>query len=138
MNEVPVFNKTRLAPTPSGYLHLGNIYSFAVTAALARKTQAKILLRIDDADRERTNKLYVQDIFDTLDFLGIPWDEGPKNTKEYEQEYSQVHRMGIYTKALQQLRESGMLFACTCSRADVLRLNADSIYTGTCRCKSSA
>lgn len=98
MNE-PVFNKTRLAPTPSGFLHLGNIYSFALTAALARKTKSKILLRIDDADRERTNKRYVQDIFDTLDFLGIPWDEGPRNIKEYEQEYSQVHRMDIYTKA---------------------------------------
>lgn len=135
MNE-PVFNKTRLAPTPSGFLHLGNIYSFALTAALARKTKSKILLRIDDADRERTNKRYVQDIFDTLDFLGIPWDEGPRNIKEYEQEYSQVHRMDIYTKALQQLKDSGMLFACTCSRADVLRLSADSIYSGTCRDKN--
>ena len=131
MNEF-LFKKTRLAPTPSGYLHLGNILSFAITAVLAKKTQAKILLRIDDADRERTNKIYVQDIFDTLNFLGIPWDEGPRNMLEYEQEYSQVHRMDIYRKALQQLKESGPVFACSCSRTDVLRLNADSIYTGTC------
>jgi len=131
-----IFNKTRIAPTPSGFLHLGNIYSFAITAALARKTGAKILLRIDDFDRERTNMACVQDIFDTLNFLEIPWDEGPRNMQEYEQQYSQVHRMDLYNKALQQLRESGHLFACTCSRADVLKLNADSIYTGTCREKN--
>ena len=130
------FNKTRIAPTPSGYLHLGNVLSFAITAALAAKTNAKILLRIDDADRERTNKLYVQDIFDTLNFLQIPWQEGPRNMEEYEKEYSQLHRMDMYRKALQQLKESDAVFACTCSRADVLRLNADSIYSGTCRDKN--
>jgi len=131
-----IFNKTRIAPTPSGYLHLGNIYSFAITAALARNTGAKILLRIDDFDRERTNMACVQDIFDTLNFLEIPWDEGPRNRLEYEQQYSQAHRMGLYNSALRQLRESGHLFACTCSRADVLKLNSDSIYTGTCREKN--
>src|SRR4051812_36682128 len=98
------FKKTRIAPTPSGFLHLGNIFSFAITAALAQKTQAKIFLRIDDFDRERTNKLYIQDIFDTLNFLEIPWHEGPRNMQAYETEYSQAHRAEIYTKALQQLR----------------------------------
>ncbi|MFI5195554.1 MAG: glutamate--tRNA ligase family protein [Chitinophagales bacterium] len=136
MDEDIIFKKTRIAPTPSGYLHLGNVLSFAITASLAKKTNAKIVLRIDDADRERTNKLYVQDIFDTLNFLEIPWDEGPGNVGEYEQQYSQLHRMDIYRKALQQLKESGSVFACTCSRADVLRLNADSIYSGTCRDKN--
>ena len=136
MNKELIFKKTRLAPTPSGYLHLGNILSFAITASLAHKTGAKILLRIDDADRERTNKLYIQDIFDTLNFLEIPWDEGPRNIQQYETEYSQLHRMDEYRKALQQLKESGKVFACTCSRTDVLRLNADSIYTGTCRDKN--
>src|ERR1035437_9153412 len=101
MEEHITFKRTRIAPTPSGYLHLGNILSFAITAALARKTNAKVLLRIDDFDLERTNKLYVQDIFDTLNFLEIPWDEGPRNMKQYEQEFSQVHRMEMYKKALQ-------------------------------------
>ena len=81
------FKKTRFAPTPSGFLHLGNVLSFVITAGLAEKTGAKIFLRIDDADQERTNKLCVQDIFDTLDFLGIAWHEGPRNLQEYEQEY---------------------------------------------------
>ena len=73
MKEIPIFFKrTRIAPTPSGFLHLGNILSFAITADLARKSGAKTLLRIDDLDRDRVNPLYVQDIFDTLNFLEIP------------------------------------------------------------------
>jgi glutamyl/glutaminyl-tRNA synthetase len=108
------FNRTRLAPTPSGFLHLGNILSFAITAALAEKTGAKILLRIDDLDRERVNKLYVQDIFDTLNFLEIPWDEGPRDAKEFEQTHSQMQRMAMYREALRQLADEGKVFACTC------------------------
>jgi len=110
------FNRTRLAPTPSGFLHLGNVLSFALTTALAEKTGAKILLRIDDLDQARVNKLYVQDIFDTLNFLEIPWDEGPRTVKEFEDNYSQLHRMAMYRRSLQQLADEGKVFACTCSR----------------------
>lgn len=129
------FNKTRIAPTPSGYLHLGNALSFAITAALAKKTGAKILLRIDDLDRARVNKAYVQDIFDTLNFLEIPWDEGPRDFAEYESEYSQVHRMELYQKALEELKESKAVFACTCSRSQIRMNNHDDSYPGTCRDK---
>jgi glutamyl/glutaminyl-tRNA synthetase len=99
------FNKTRIAPTPSGFLHLGNALSFELTASLAQKTGAKILLRIDDLDRERTNPPYVQDIFDTLNFLNIKWDEGPKDIIEYENSWSQIHRIGLYQNALEQLKQ---------------------------------
>jgi glutamyl/glutaminyl-tRNA synthetase len=132
MDKYPTFNKTRIAPTPSGYLHLGNILSFAITAALAEKTGAKVFLRIDDFDMERTRTEFVQDIFDTLDFLGIQYDEGPGNMKEYEQEYSIVHRMDLYRSALKELKEKGMVFACNCSRTQVLASNADGAYPGTC------
>lgn len=87
------FNLTRIAPTPSGFLHLGNAFSFLKTKALAQKHNAKILLRIDDLDRERYRPEYVQDIFDTLDFLEIKIDLGPKNLQEFESEWSQVLRM---------------------------------------------
>jgi glutamyl/glutaminyl-tRNA synthetase len=129
------FTKTRIAPTPSGYLHLGNVLSFALTAALARQTGAGILLRIDDLDRGRVSKDYVEDIFETLRFLGIPWDEGPRNPGEYEREYTQLRRMELYRQALRQLREEGKLFACTCSRTQVLRDSTDGGYAGTCRNK---
>ncbi|GAA4469219.1 tRNA glutamyl-Q(34) synthetase GluQRS [Nemorincola caseinilytica] len=129
------FGKTRIAPTPSGYLHIGNVLSFATTAALAGRTGAKILLRIDDMDRDRVEREYVQDIFDTLNFLEIPWHEGPRNYEEFEQEYSQVHRLPLYSAALQQLWEVGHVFACTCSRAQVLSHSKDGSYPGTCRHK---
>jgi len=110
------FLKTRIAPTPSGFLHLGNVLSFAITANIARKSRAKILLRIDDLDRARVNEEYVQDIFDTLDFLEIPWDEGPRDAQDFDDTWSQLHRIGKYTEALKQLADCGQVFACTCSR----------------------
>ena len=118
MNEPSlIFNKTRIAPTPSGFIHLGNVLSFAVTAALAGQTNAKILLRIDDLDRERVQEKYVQDIFDTLDFMELPWHEGPRDVNEYKISYSQTHRMAMYREALQQLAAEGDVFACDCSRS---------------------
>jgi Glutamyl- and glutaminyl-tRNA synthetases len=110
------FVRTRIAPTPSGFLHVGNIFSFAITASLARKTGAAILLRIDDLDQARVQEQYVRDIFESLNFLGIPWDEGPKDYGEYKNKFSQLHRLPLYENALHQLREGGHVFACSCSR----------------------
>ncbi|KIC96221.1 glutamate--tRNA ligase family protein [Flavihumibacter solisilvae] len=117
MSQVPVFNKTRIAPTPSGYLHLGNLLSFTITAGLARRHKASILLRIDDLDQPRVRKEYVEDIFDTLEFMGIPWDEGPRNYEEYTNSWSQVHRVPLYEQGLQYLRSVKQVFACNCSRS---------------------
>jgi glutamyl-tRNA synthetase len=124
------FNKTRIAPTPSGFLHLGNVLSFVLTAALAHQTGAKILLRIDDLDRERAKPEYIQDIFDTLNFLDIPWHEGPRNADEYEQEWSQMHRLALYNDALEKLETNEHLFACTCSRVQLQQYG--NVYPGTC------
>jgi glutamyl/glutaminyl-tRNA synthetase len=128
MNAVS-FYKTRIAPTPSGYLHIGNALSFLITANLAKKAGAKLLLRIDDLDRERTQKQYVEDIFDTLRFLQIEWEEGPKNYAAYESTWSQVHRMHLYEAALQQLSAAGLVYACTCSRT---QWQQNASYTCTC------
>jgi len=130
------FTKTRIAPTPSGYLHLGNAMSFLITAALAKQKGAKILLRIDDLDKERVKKKYVEDVFSTLSFLGIPWDEGPRNYKEYKAKFSQVHRLAHYKKALEQLKNDKSLFACNCSRRKIDRESPDGSYPGTCRTKA--
>ncbi len=110
------YNKTRIAPTPSGFLHTGNILSFAITAALARQSGAKILLRIDDIDQSRANPQFVQDVFDTLNFLQLPWDEGPRNVKDFEDNYSQMYRLDQYNSALDQLRTNNLVYACDCSR----------------------
>lgn len=126
------FTRTRIAPTPSGYLHLGNALSFALTAAIARSTGAKILLRIDDLDQQRVNLAYVQDVFDTLNFLEIPWDEGPHNVIEYHDEWSQMRRVDMYNDALQRLAEQRDVFACKCSRSQL----QGSSYPGNCINKS--
>ncbi len=126
------FTKTRIAPTPSGYLHLGNALSFALTAALSRKLGAKVLLRIDDLDQQRVNLNYVQDIFDTLNFLNITWDEGPRDMNDYKANWSQLHRMELYQAALKQLADNRDVFACQCSRAQL----KDGIYPGACRNRS--
>ena len=113
------FLKTRIAPTPSGYLHLGNAYSFLLTQTIAQQTGAKILLRIDDLDEERTRALYIQDIFDTLEFLEIKYDEGPRDYGEYKNEYSQLYRGPLYEAALQQLADRELVYACSCSRTQL-------------------
>ncbi len=127
------FNHTRIAPTPSGYLHIGNVLSFAVTYALASRYGADVLLRIDDMDRNRAEPYYISDIFDTLEFLGIEWQHGPRNTSEFQEQYSQLHRLPLYHDALKKLNASGLVYACTCSRAQLKGLVG---YPGTCRNKN--
>lgn len=129
----PSFKRTRLAPTPSGFLHLGNALSFALTAWLARRHGASILLRIDDLDQARVRKEYVEDIFETLDFLSLPWDEGPRAADAVEIQYAQIHRLALYEQALLKLQERGLVYACTCSRAQLERQGGEAIYSGTCR-----
>jgi glutamyl-tRNA synthetase len=127
--------RTRLAPTPSGFLHLGNVFSFVLTIQLAREKGAKVLLRIDDLDRPRVDERYIQDIFETLNFLDIHWDEGPKDSTDFASAWSQLHRMELYRTALQNLRQQGTLFACSCSRTQIAREAAGGVYPGTCRDK---
>lgn len=110
------FYKTRLAPTPSGYLHVGNALNFLLTSALAKKSGANVLLRIDDLDRERYRSAYAEDVFETLHFLSIDWNEGPRDVGEFETIWSQRHRMNLYRAALDRLRQKEVVFACVCSR----------------------
>lgn len=110
------FHKTRIAPTPSGYLHPGNIASFLLTQALAQRYGAKILLRIDDGDAQRYRPSYAQHIFDTLWQLNVAHDEGPESVSDLETTWSQRRRMHLYEAALQTLISNQKLFACTCSR----------------------
>lgn len=107
---------TRLAPTPSGFLHLGNVLSFAITCHFATKTGAAILLRIDDLDQERTRDAYLDDIFETLRFLKIPWHQGPVDRADHIRNWSQHLRIEKYQQGLSQLAEAGLVYGCACSR----------------------
>jgi glutamyl/glutaminyl-tRNA synthetase len=110
---------TRIAPTPSGYLHAGNVASFVLTVGLARQWGAEVLLRIDDMDRERFRREYLEDVFGTLRFLGIPWDRGPRDAEDFEAHWSQSHRLDVYEGHLRRLAEGGQVFACHCSRTEL-------------------
>lgn len=124
---------TRFAPTPSGFLHAGNAVSFILTAYIARAAGAKILLRIDDLDRARFREEYLNDVFDTLHWLGLDWDFGPKDPADFHAHWSQHRRLPAYHDLLARLQEMDMLYACSCSRS---RLRADSVdyrYPGNCR-----
>lgn len=129
---LPRLMRTRLAPTPSGYLHIGNILSFAVTATLAKQAGAATLLRIDDMDRERVQPAYIQDIFNTLRFMDISWQEGPENAADFEAVWSQRYRMDLYHQALEQLRQQNAVYACACSRTQLLAVNGVGC-AGNCR-----
>jgi glutamyl-tRNA synthetase len=135
MTQPKSFTRTRIAPTPSGYLHLGNIFSFALTTQLAAQYGARVLLRIDDLDRQRADEKYIRDIFETLRFLQLHWDEGPSDEKVFTNTFSQYTRMHLYNEALDKLRRHDQVFACTCSRSEILEKSSDGAYPGTCRHK---
>lgn len=125
--------KTRIAPTPSGYLHLGNALSFAITWALARQKGARLLLRIDDLDNTRFRPAYLHDIFATLAFMGLDYDEGPKDAADFSRHYSQHLRLPDYNRLLAQLVERGLVYACPCSRSQITARSPLGTYPLTCR-----
>jgi glutamyl-tRNA synthetase len=125
--------KTRIAPTPSGFLHLGNALSFAITWALARRQQGIVVLRIDDLDNTRFRPEYLQDIFDTLDFMGLDYDEGPRNPADFKENYSQHLRLPAYQALLDKLVAQGKVYACPCSRSQIAAVSPQGLYPLTCR-----
>ena len=125
--------KTRIAPTPSGFLHTGNAVSFLLTYCLAKSGNGKLLLRIDDLDRERYRKEYVEDIFYALDWLGIHCDEGPSSVADFENYWSQHKRLSLYDDALKSSLEQEWVYACDCTRKDLVASGTYPFYDGKCR-----
>lgn len=133
---------TRLAPTPSGYLHLGNAWCFTLAWLLARSRGGAVHLRIDDLDAARLRREYLEDIFASLAWLGLDWDSGPRSPEDFLARHSQRLRFDRYREALERLaglREEGrpLLYACDCSR-ERIRRDAEAsgrpgLYPGTCR-----
>ncbi len=111
---VPV-RKARIAPTPSGFLHRGNLANFLLNARLAGRG-GRLLLRIDDLDRGRFRQAYLTDIFRVLRQLAIEIDEGPVDERDFAANWSQQHRLASYEEALNMLAKDPLVFACPCSR----------------------
>jgi glutamyl-tRNA synthetase len=128
--------RSRLAPTPSGYLHIGNAFNFVITWLLTRSQGGRIRLRIDDLDAARMQPAYLSDIFRSLEWLGLDWDEGPTSPDDHRQHHSQSLRHDRYHQALATLVAQGHLFACTCSRREIQAHSPDGQYPGTCRTRA--
>ncbi|MDO8731102.1 MAG: glutamate--tRNA ligase family protein [Actinomycetota bacterium] len=106
--------RTRFAPTPSGYLHAGNLVNAQVTSWLTRQHGGQLALRVDDDDRERYQPEYANYIFASLNALGIDWQIGPPSLDEYLQCDLRIrHR---YLRNQLALLPAEMIYACECTR----------------------
>jgi len=120
--------RTRFAPSPNGSLHLGHAFSAIAAHDLARERGGTLLLRIEDIDGTRSRPELAQEFRDDLTWLGLSWD----------QEVLQSERLPRYEAAAEHLREMGLLYRCTCTRAEIAatataRGPDGPIYPGTCK-----
>jgi glutamyl/glutaminyl-tRNA synthetase len=110
----------RLAPSPTGFLHLGHARTFWVTWKRARAANGKLIFRNEDLDYQRCKPEFVRAMYEDLRWLGLDWDEGPDIGGSYVP-YSQSERLSFYLDAWRKLRDSGLIYPCTCSRKDLER-----------------
>ena len=125
--------RSRLAPTPSGWIHVGNAYSFVLTALIVRSQNGELFLRIDDLDVERSRPEYIEDIFEQLRWLGLEWDGGPTSVLDLKTTFSQNLKTQRYQLFLEDLKSKSQVFACDCSRALILRRSGSHFYDGFCK-----
>jgi glutamyl/glutaminyl-tRNA synthetase len=125
----------RLAPSPTGYLHLGHARTFWVAWQRARAAHGKLIFRNEDLDYQRCKPKFVRAMYEDLRWLGLDWDEGPNITPQSGKggqpgdpavgrsfgPYSQSERCSFYLDAWLKLRDSGLIYPCTCSRKDLER-----------------
>ena len=113
--------RTRFAPSPTGFLHLGSTRTALFNWAFARHHQGEFLLRIEDTDQERSTKQFEEMLIAGLEWLGLDWDEGP---------YRQSERRGRHTELIDQLLASNRAYRCVCSRESLEERRARTIATG--------
>ena len=126
----PKAPRGRFAPTPSGRMHLGNVWCALAAWLAARSAKGTLVLRIEDLDPRKTPKGATEALIDDLVWLGLDWDEGP---------VFQSERRDVYESYLQRLVNAGLTYPCFCSHADLHTAEAPHasdgtpLYAGTCR-----
>lgn len=116
--------RVRIAPSPTGFLHLGTARTALFNFLFAKKYQGEFILRIEDTDLERSSKAFEDDIVDNLKWLGIKWDEGPDIGGD-KNPYRQSERIQVYAKYIRKLLDENRAYLCFCSE-DELRLKRES------------
>ena len=129
----------RLAPSPTGYLHLGHARTFWAARQRAKQFGGELVLRNDDLDSTRYKMEFVDAMREDLRWFGFEWSEGPDIGGKYAP-YNQSERMSHYQAALEKLRAGNFIYPCTCSRKDIQQAvtaphaaDDEVIYPGTCR-----
>ena len=128
----------RFAPTPSGRMHLGNLFCSLLAWLAAKKEGGRVVLRIEDLDQLRTSPVYAEQAEADLRFLGLFWDEGGSLGGPHAP-YDQGSRSPYYQELLERLEARGLVYPCFCSRAELHAANAphasdgEVVYAGTCR-----
>lgn len=122
---------SRIAPTPSGFLHAGNVYNFLLTYLFTRAFDGILHLRIDDYDFVRYKSQYAENIFRVLDMLSIDFDGGASSVAEFEAKFSSKFRASNYETALKRLENLGVCYACECSHS-MINSFENGIYKQIC------
>ena len=127
MDQTPV---GRFAPTPSGRMHLGNVFSFLIAWLSVKSRGGHILLRMEDLDTQRTSEEFAEILRQDLSWLGLTWDEETP---------AQSRRSHVYDRYFERLMDAGLLYPCFCTRSQLHSVNAPHlsdgtyVYPGTCR-----
>lgn len=129
----------RIAPSPTGFLHLGNARTFWIAQERVRQAGGTLVLRVEDIDAARCKPEFTQALTEDLRWFGLEWQEGPDCGGPFAP-YVQSQRMCAYLESLERLRAGGWIYPCRCSRREVIHVlnaphaeNEEPIYPGTCR-----
>lgn len=129
----------RIAPSPTGNLHLGHARTFWMAQHRAQRAGGTLVLRNEDLDPARSKPEFIQGAMEDLKWFGFTWQEGPDIGGPFKP-YNQSERIHFYRSALQQLIDRGFAYPCTCSRKDIQQAaqaphaaDDEVIYPGTCR-----
>ena len=120
----------RFAPTPSGRMHLGNVFAALIAWLSVRSRDGELVLRMEDLDTQRTSDEFAAVLRDDLAWLGLDWDR---------ETAPQSQRSAVYDGYFEQLRDMGLIYPCYCTRSQLHSVNAPHlsdgtyVYTGTCR-----
>ncbi|MFM7804319.1 MAG: tRNA glutamyl-Q(34) synthetase GluQRS [Verrucomicrobiota bacterium] len=136
----PVY-RGRIAPSPTGHLHLGHARTFWIAHGRAESHGGVLVLRNEDLDGDRVRREFVEAFFEDLRWFGIRWQEGPDCGGPHGP-YSQSERRAVHQEAFERLRAAGQVYPCVCSRKDIQAAvraphaaDDEPLYPGTCRCR---